>query len=267
MLTVKSINKRLPNGRLLLEDISFKAKQGDFVAIIGLSGVGKTVLLRCINALTRPDSGEVVLADGNGGLDKINSMKGKELRRIRRRIGVIFQSFDLVKRLSALDNVLMGKLGRINPLRSLLYGFTDEEVEKALNALEKVGLKDLALQRVETMSGGEMQRVALARVIIQEPTLLLADEPVANLDPKNAEVVLDCLKPLARDMAILGVFHQPELVVKYCTRVIGIKERRIVYDGSPHLSADDLERIYGNGLPQEGSAIGDAVGEELCSVV
>lgn len=270
MLTIKNINKRLPDGRLLLEDISFEAKKGEFVAMLGLSGVGKTVLLRCINGLTRPDSGEVVLSDGNGSLHKMNRIKGKELRKIRRRIGVIFQSFNLVKRVSVLDNVMMGKLGRIHPLRSLFYGFTDEEADNALAALDKAGVGDLAFRRVETLSGGEMQRVALARAIIQEPLLLLADEPVANLDPKSAGALLDYLRPLTRDMAILGVFHQPELVSQYCTRVIGIRDRRIVYDGSPHLSSDNLETIYGNGVGHENSDVSidnlTPVGEELCSV-
>lgn len=266
MLTVKNISKRLPDGRLLLEDISFEVKKGEFVAVLGLSGVGKTVLLRCINGLTQPDSGEVVITDGNGHLYKMNRIKGKELRKIRQRIGVIFQSFNLVKRVSVLENVLMGKLGRIHPLRSLFYGFTDEEVDCALDALDKVGISDLAFQRVETLSGGELQRVALARAIMQEPLLLLADEPVASLDPKNARVVLDYLSSLTQDMAILGVFHQPELVSQYCTRVIGIRDRRIVYDGSPHLSPGDLEIIYGKGgAPVHENSLTPA-GEEVCPV-
>ncbi|MCD5390995.1 ATP-binding cassette domain-containing protein, partial [candidate division NPL-UPA2 bacterium] len=134
---------------------------------------------------------------------------------------------------------------RISPVRSLLYGFTDKEVETALEALEKVGIKHLAYRRAEALSGGEMQRVAIARALFQEPYLLLADEPVANLDPKNTELVLDYLQPLTREMAIVGVFHAPKIVSKYCTRAIGIKDGVVIYDGSPDLSPGTLEAIYG----------------------
>lgn len=250
MLSVKNIAKKLPDGRLLLKNISFEVKKGEFIGILGESGVGKTVLLRCINGLTRPDSGDVII-NGYGPAQKINGKKGKELRNIQRHIGMIFQGSLLVKRVSVLENVLTGRLGRISPVRSLLYGFTDEEVRVALEALQKVGIKDLAYRRAETLSGGEMQRVAIARALFQEPYLLLADEPVANLDPKNTEVVLDYLRPLTQDMAILGVFHSPSLVSKYCTRAIGISDGVVIYDGSPNLSLSDLDGIYGANQTEE----------------
>lgn len=253
MLSIKNIAKKLPNGRLLLKNISFEVQKGEFIGILGESGVGKTVLLRCINGLTRPDSGEVIL-NGDGSPQKINGKKGKELRAIQRHIGMIFQGSILVKRLSVLENVLTGRLGRINPARSLLYGFTDKEVEIALESLVKVGIKHLAYRRAETLSGGEMQRVAIARALFQGPYLLLADEPVANLDPKNTEVVLDYLKPLTQEMAILGVFHAPELVSKYCTRAIAIKDGVAIYDGSPNLSPSDLEAIYSTHQTKEQAA-------------
>jgi len=244
MLTLKNISKKLPDGRLLLKDISFHVQKGEFVGILGESGVGKTVLLRCINGLTRPDRGEVIL-DGDGIPQKINGKKGKELRTIRRKIGMIFQGSILVKRLTVLENVLTGGLGRISTVRSLVYGFTDKEVDQALRALDQVGIRSLAHRRAETLSGGEMQRVAIARAIFQEPHLLLADEPVSNLDPKNTEVVLDFLKPLTKQMAIVGVFHAPKLVSKYCTRIIGIRDGLVVYDGSPELDDTALNLIYG----------------------
>jgi phosphonate transport system ATP-binding protein len=250
MLSIKNIAKKLPDGRLLLKDISFEVKKGEFIGILGESGAGKTVLLRCINGLTTPDSGEVVI-NGDQAPQKINGKKGKELRAIQQHIGMIFQGSILVKRLSVLENVLTGRLGRISPVRSLLYGFTDEEVEIALDALEKVGIKHLAYRRAETLSGGEMQRVAIARALFQEPYLLLADEPVANLDPKNTEVVLDYLQPLTREMAIIGVFHTPKIVSKYCTRAIGIKDGVVFYDGSPDLSPSTLEAIYGTDRPEQ----------------
>ena len=246
MLAIRNISKKLPDGRLLFKDISFEVKKGEFIGVLGESGVGKTVLLRCINGLTKPDVGEVVL-NGDGEPQRINGKKGKELRAIRRKIGMIFQGSILVKRLSVLENVLLGKLGWISTARSVFYGFTDEEVSEALQSLNKVGIQSLAHRRAETLSGGEMQRVAIARTIFQKPHLLLADEPVSNLDPKNTEIVLDFLKPLTQDMAIIGVFHSPNLVAQYCTRAIGMKNGAIVYDGSPHLSEEDLRAIYGGG--------------------
>jgi phosphonate transport system ATP-binding protein len=162
---------------------------------------------------------------------------------------MVFQGSILVKRLSVLENVLTGRLGRISTARSLFYGFTDGEVGSALEALDKVGIRSLAYRRAETLSGGEMQRVAIARAIFQEPYLLLADEPVSNLDPKNTEAVLDYLKPLTQQMAIIGVFHAPRIVSQYCTRIIGIRDGVVVYDGSPTLSDVTLESIYGTGKP------------------
>lgn len=250
MLTVKNIAKKLPDGRLLLKNITFEVQKGEFIGILGESGVGKTVLLRCINGLTTPDSGEVII-NGHGSPQKINGKKGKELRNIQRHIGMIFQGSILVKRLSVLQNVLIGMLGRISQVRSLLYGFTDNEVETALEALEKVGIEHLAYRRAETLSGGEMQRVAIARALVQKPYLLLADEPVSNLDPKNTEIVLDHLQPLTQNMTIIGVFHAPNLVSKYCTRAIAIKDGVVIYDGSPNLSPSMLYEIYGTEQPEQ----------------
>jgi phosphonate transport system ATP-binding protein len=252
MLSVKNVAKRLPDGRLLLRDISFDVKKGEFVGILGESGVGKTVLLRCINGLTAPDNGEVLIA-GSDAIYRVNG-DSKERRKVQRQIGMIFQGSILVKRLSALENVLTGRLGWISPFRSLLYGFTDAEVSTALAALEKVGVKHLAYRRAETLSGGEMQRVAIARALVQEPFLLLADEPVSSLDPKNTELVLECMQPLTEQMPVIGVFHSPKLVSQYCTRAIGIKDGTVIYDGSPHISGDMLDKIYGAEWRFEASA-------------
>jgi len=244
MLSLRNVSKKLPDGRPLLKGISLDVQKGEFIGILGESGVGKTVLLRCINGLTRPDEGEVII-NGDGRPQRINGKKGKDLRSIRRKIAMIFQGSILVKRLAVVENVLTGGLGRISTLRSLVYGFTDEEVHKAMEALEQVGIQSLAHRRTETLSGGEMQRVAIARAIFQEPHLLLADEPTSNLDPKNTEAVMELLQPLTKQIAIVGVFHTPELVRKYCTRAIGIRAGCIVYDGSPHLTDETLRLIYG----------------------
>jgi phosphonate transport system ATP-binding protein len=170
------------------------------------------------------------------------------LKKVREKIGVIFQGFHLVKRLTALENVLIGRLGQINSLRSLVYGFTDKEAEEAVLALEKVKIQQLAEARVSSMSGGEMQRVAIARAIFQNPTLLLADEPISSLDPSNAKNIMKLIQPLSKDMPVIGVFHQPEMTAKYCSRVIAIKAGKIIYDGAPKLSDELLIEIYGEEL-------------------
>jgi phosphonate transport system ATP-binding protein len=250
MIEVRNISKSLPDGRRVLDGISFSVRKGEFVGILGASGAGKTLTLRCLNGLLKPDSGSILIQSANGQVQDICKASKIRLRKLRQRIGVIFQGYHLVKRLTALDNVLIGRLGQINTLRSLLYGFTDEEAAEASRALEKVKIQQLAGTRVSSMSGGEMQRVAIARAIFQSPDLLLADEPISNLDPSNAKVIMKLIRPLAADMPVVGVFHQPEMTARYCTRVIAIKEGRIIYDGDPKLSQDQLIDIYGEELRQ-----------------
>ena len=250
MIDVRNLTKSLPNGRKVLDGISFKVNKGEFVGILGPSGAGKTLTLRCLNGLLKPDSGEVIVEDEHGIGHDICKINKRELRQIRQRIGVIFQGYHLVKRLTALENVMIGRLGQINTLRSLFYGFTDEEAELALGALEQVKIAHMAGNRTGTLSGGEMQRVAIARAIFQSPTLLLADEPISNLDPSNAKVIMKMIKPLSAKIPVVGVFHQPEMTAKYCTRVIAIKEGKVIYDGDPGLTNDQLVEIYGEELSQ-----------------
>ena len=163
---------------------------------------------------------------------------------------MIFQGFHLVKRLTALENVMIGRLGQMNTLRSLFYGFTDKEAEQALAALEQVKIARLAGSKLSGMSGGEMQRVAIARAIFQRPSLLLADEPISSLDPSNAKSIMKLIRPLSENIPVIGVFHQPEMTAKYCTRVIAIKDGKVIYDGDPQLSVDKLIEIYGEELRQ-----------------
>lgn len=250
MIEVKNLTKSLPNGRKLLDGISFKVKKGEFVGILGSSGAGKTLTLRCLNGLLKPDKGEVIIQDEHGKRHDICKINKRELRRVRQRIGVIFQGYHLVRRLSALENVMIGRLGQIGTLRSILYGFTDEEAAEALIALEKVKMGQYAEIKTGNLSGGEMQRVAIARAIFQLPTLLIADEPISNLDPSNAKVIMKMIKPLSATMPVVGVFHQPEMTAKYCTRVIAIKEGKMIYDGDPKLSNNMLVDIYGEELNQ-----------------
>ena len=250
MIEVTNISKSLPGGRKLLDGISFTVRRGEFVGILGASGAGKTLTLRCLNGLLKPDTGSVVVQDQDGSKWDICTIAKTRLKQLRRRIGIVFQGYHLVQRLTALDNVLLGRLGQISTLRSLFYGFTDKERAVALNALEKVNIGSLAGARVGRLSGGEMQRVAIARAIFQNPGLLLADEPLSNLDPSNAKVIMKLIQPLAQEMPVIGVFHQPEMTARYCTRVIAIKQGRIIYDGDPRLTTHQLVDIYGEELRQ-----------------
>lgn len=250
MIEVSNITKALPDGRKLLDGISFTVRKGEFVGILGASGAGKTLTLRCLNGLLKPDSGSIIMEDQNGSKWDLCTIARTRLRQLRRRIGIVFQGYHLVQRLTALDNVLLGRLGQINTLRSLFYGFTDKEREEAFAALEKVKIGQLANSRVNRLSGGEMQRVAIARAIFQSPGFLLADEPLSNLDPSNAKIIMRMIQPLAQEMPVIGVFHQPEMTAKYCTRVIAIKKGQIIYDGDPRLSTDQLVDIYGEELQQ-----------------
>jgi len=245
MLKVENIARRLPDGKPLLKDITFTVEKGEVVAILGLSGVGKTVLLRCINRLTTPDKGNIVL-NGDGNPFDITNCNNHELRTVRRRIGMVFQNFSLVNRLSVLKNVLTGRLGHTDSLHNLFFGFSAEDVDRALNALNRVGIADLAYRRAGTLSGGEMQRVAIARAIMQEPYLLLADEPIANLDPNTSERIMELLREItfSEGIGTLAVLHQPEIARKYATRVIGIKNGVVCYDGEPNISEEDWATIY-----------------------
>jgi len=248
MLEVRNLTKSLPNGRRLLDGISFTVERGEFVGILGASGAGKTLTLRCLNGLLRPDAGSVFVRDEQDIAHDICKIRKRQLRHMREKIGVIFQGYHLVKRLSALENVLIGRLGQISTLRSILYGFTDDEANQALLALAQVKMDHLAGTRTGSLSGGEMQRVAIARAIFQQPTLLLADEPISNLDPSNAKVIMKLIKPLSEQVPVVGVFHQPDMTAKYCTRVIAIKQGKVIYDGDPKLSDQLLAEIYGEEL-------------------
>lgn len=248
-LLVKDISKILPDGKKLLDNISFEVKEGEFVGILGRSGAGKTLTMRALNGLLTPTSGEIVL-DYNGQQTDLTKAQGKELRRIRQRVGVVFQGFNLVKQLTALENVMIGRLGSINPWRSIVAGFTNQEAEEALVVLDKVGIKNLAFRKVASLSGGEMQRVAIARALFQNPILLLADEPIANLDPSNALHIMQLFTLLYQTIPVIGVFHQPELTARFCTRVIALKEGKIIYDGSPKLNSQQLFEIYGEELSE-----------------
>lgn len=243
MLYVRNLTKIYEGGVVALRDVSFDVPKGQFLAIIGLSGSGKSTLLRCINRLVEPTSGQIVWDD----ID-ITAAPQDELRRIRRRIGMVFQHFNLVHRSSVLTNVLAGRLGYISPAWSLVNRFPRADVEKAYRQLERVGIADKANQRADALSGGQQQRVGVARAMMQDPDLILADEPVASLDPVLAHSIMQYLEQINKQdgVTILCSLHFLDLVHRYADRAIALNEGRLVFDGLPQ-EIDDarFKEIYG----------------------
>jgi phosphonate transport system ATP-binding protein len=239
ILEIKGLSQSYDDGALILRDVSLRLERGEFVGVIGLSGSGKSTLLRCINRLVTAGSGEIRVPHGllAGNLDgapiDVLKLDAAGLRRLRRKIGMIFQQFNLAKRLSVLENVLSGGLGYQPPLRSALRIFAREERRQALVNLKRVGLLEHAYRRADELSGGEQQRVAIARTLMQQPGIILADEPVSSLDPKLSRVVLDLLKRICREDGITALvsLHTLELTREYADRVIGLNRGRIVFDG------------------------------------
>lgn len=249
-LTVRGLRKVIGEHNEILEDVSFTVHRGEFVALLGASGAGKSLTLRCLLGLSSASGGQVCFRDAGGAEHELLGLRGRELRETRRRLGVIFQGGHLVRRLTALENVMIGRLGQVSPLRAWLYGFSDDDARDAYAVLERCQIAELAHRVVGSLSGGEMQRVAIARAIHQDPDLFLADEPVSSLDPANARMIMELLRPLAAERAVLGVFHQPELVARYCTRAVAIRGGRVCYDGPADLPEGVLREIYGDELAE-----------------
>lgn len=243
MLRVENLTKVFEDGTVALKNVSFEVDEGEFLAIIGLSGSGKSTLLRCINRLIEPTEGRVVW----DGVD-ITAARGKELRRIRRQIGMIFQQFNLVKRSSVMTNVLSGRLGYANSWLSLAHRFSAADRKRAVAALDRVGIAEKADNRADQLSGGQQQRVAIARALMQEPKLMLADEPVASLDPVLSHSILRYLELLNQQdgITVLCSLHFLDLVHRYATRVVGLKDGELVFDGAPQeLSHERFKEVYG----------------------
>jgi phosphonate transport system ATP-binding protein len=243
MLKIENLTKTYPNGTQALKNVSFEVKDGEFLAVIGLSGSGKSTLLRCINRLIEPTSGKIYW-DG----EDITAAKGAGIRKIRRQIGMVFQQFNLVKRSSVVTNVLSGRLGYVNTLTSLLYLFSAEDRARAMANLEQVGLAEKAHVRADSLSGGQQQRVSIARALMQEPKLILADEPVASLDPVLAHSILKYLEQLnkERGITVLCSLHFLDLVHRYATRAIALKDGEVVFEGLPQQIDDaQFKSIYG----------------------
>ncbi len=244
MIKFENVSKIYSNGVKGLDDVTLSINQGEFVAIIGLSGAGKSTLIRTINRMHDITSGSLTV-DGT----EVISLKGKALRTFRRNIGMIFQSFNLVTRTTVIRNVLTSRVPELPLWRNLLGVFSKEDTVLALEALDKVGILEKAYTRVDQLSGGQQQRVALARTLAQNPNIILADEPVAALDPVTANQVMDDFKQINKDMNITVVIniHHVDLALKYAQRVVGIKAGKIVYDGpSDKVTKDILNNIYDN---------------------
>ena len=233
-----------------LDDVSFEVPRGQFVAVIGLSGSGKSTLLRCINRLIDPTEGRVIF-DGKD----VTAANDADLRRIRRRIGMVFQHFNLVHRSKVVTNVLAGRLGYVSPIWSLLNRFPKEDMEKAAQQLARVGLQDKAQNRADALSGGQQQRVGVARALMQDPDMILADEPVASLDPVLAHSIMQYLEQINHEdgITILCSLHFLDLVHRYADRVVALNAGRLMFDGLPREIDDDkFKEIYG----QEAERVG-----------
>lgn len=242
MLRVENLTKIYPNGTKALDKVSFEVHDGDFLVVIGLSGSGKSTLLRCINRLIDPTEGKIFWDD----ID-ITAASQTELRHIRRNIGMVFQQFNLVKRSSVITNVLSGRLGYANSWLSLLGIWTDEDRKLAYKALERVGIADKAHNRADALSGGQQQRVGIARALMQEPKLILADEPVASLDPVLSHSILQYLEQLNKEgITVICSLHFLDLVHRYATRVIALKDGLKVFEGTAtEIDRTKFKEIYG----------------------
>ena len=243
MLKVEHLTKVYPNGTRALKDVSFEVKDGEFLAVIGLSGSGKSTLLRCINRLIEPTSGKIYWNDQD-----ITAASSSDMRKIRRQIGMVFQQFNLVRRSSVMSNVLSGRLGYVNTVPSALHIFSAADNAKALASLDQVGLADKAHVRADSLSGGQQQRVGIARALMQDPKLVLADEPVASLDPVLAHSILKYLEQLNKDrgITVLCSLHFLDLVHRYATSAIALKDGELVFQGLPKQIDDaQFKAIYG----------------------
>ncbi len=249
MIQFSKVTKTYPNGVFALRGVDLQIEQGEFVAIIGLSGAGKSTLLRTINQMIKVSTGELIVNDIN-----VTTLKGKKLRRFRRNIGMVFQSFNLIKRTTVIKNVLAARVADMPFYKSLLGIYSKQDRIIALEALDQVGILEKAYTRADQLSGGQQQRVALARCVAQQPQIILADEPVASLDPVTSHQVMSDFVKINKELniTVIANMHHVDIALKYANRVIGIKEGLIVFDGpSTKITNDRLTEIYGRELSDD----------------
>ncbi len=242
VLSVKNLHKTYPTGEHALKGINLSLEEEEFVAILGQSGSGKTTLLRCINRLVEPDSGSVAL----NGIE-ITGLKKRDLRKVRRNIGMIFQEFNLIDRLTVIENVLSGRLGFTSSWRSLIRSFKSSDIDRALEACERVGIIEHIEKRADQLSGGQRQRVGIARAIIQNPKVLLVDEPTSNLDPAIGREVMELIRKVAKEekVSVLIALHDVQFAIKFSDRAIGVRSGKKVLDiQGDELSKKNIEQLY-----------------------
>ena len=242
-IRVEGLGMVYPGGVRALEDVSLEVHAGEFLAVLGLSGSGKSTLLRCINRLIDPTEGRVWIFG-----EEITALKGARLREMRRQVAMIFQQFNLVRRQTVLTNVLSGALGRSPLLSSLVLSFPPDERDRAIACLDRVGIGDRSASRADALSGGQQQRVAIARALMQQPRMILADEPVASLDPALRHSVMRHIEALNRDegMTVMCSLHDIDLVTRYATRMVALREGRLVWEGKPdEFDQATFKEIYG----------------------
>lgn len=242
LLSVKNISKEYNNGTTALKNVSFEVEKGEFISIIGPSGSGKSTLLRSINKMIDISQGSILFKNRN-----IEKLKKKEIELVRREIGMIFQNYNLVERLTVIENVLHGRLGYKSVFAGILGIYSEKEKKEAFNFLEKVNMTKYAYQKCNELSGGQKQRVGIARAIMQKPKLLLCDEPIASLDPKTAENIMDYLKKIVTELKITCIvnLHQVDIAKKYSNRIIALNKGEKIFDDKPEYLTDDMiEFIY-----------------------
>lgn len=244
LLAVEQISKQYEKNKDVLSNISFELTKGEFVSIIGPSGAGKSTLLRCMNRMIDISNGKILFENVD-----IMSLSKKDLRKHRTQIGMIFQHYNLVSRLTVIENVLHGRLGYKSTLQGVFSRFTEQEKEEAFSLLEKLGMIDHAYKRCDQLSGGQKQRVGIARALIQQPQILLCDEPIASLDPNSSKIIMDYLKKITTEMGITCIvnLHQVDVAIQYSDRIIGLNSGQVVFDGLPsNLSSHIIHQIYGS---------------------
>lgn len=250
LLVIEGLTKIYTGTARALDGASLSIRRGEFVSVIGSSGAGKSTLLRCINRLVEPTSGSIKF-DGQ----EVTTLKKKELRQLRRRISMIFQEYNLVYRSTAIENVLQGRLGYKSNLQGIFGVFTEDEKRSAFDILDKVGLAEYAYTRADQLSGGQKQRVGIARALVQDPLLMLCDEPIASLDPRSSRTVMDQLRWASDELGVacLVNLHQVEYALEFSDRIVGLKKGRVVFVGSPaELDDAAIAEIYGPGDGDDG---------------